>query len=179
MKNVMRTGITVTARIAPDVMAKVLVKASGLKRRPDCSPRTKIGRKLTTMTSSAKNRLGPTSFAASPMTSKRGRGDSPPATRWRSNSRNLWAFSTMMIELSTMTPMEIAMPPSDMMLALIPTRFMIVRVARTPVGRTKAATSALRACSRKRMQTTATTRTSSVSVWRRVSTARSMRSERS
>ena len=41
----------VMPRIAPAAIANVLVYASGLNSRPDCSPSTKIGRKATVMTS--------------------------------------------------------------------------------------------------------------------------------
>jgi len=37
-----------------------------------------------------------------------------------SRSRCLWAFSTITTEASTITPMAMAIPPRDMMLALIP-----------------------------------------------------------
>ena len=37
----------------------------------------------------------------------------------------LWAFSIMMMTASTIAPMAMAMPPSDMMFELIPCRYMI------------------------------------------------------
>ena len=39
----------------------------------------------------------------------------------------LWAFSIMMIAASTIAPMAMAMPPSDMMLALMPCQRMTMK----------------------------------------------------
>ena len=80
---------------------------------------------------------------------------------------------------STITPMARAMPPSDMMLAFIPSRFIRMMLANTPVGSTKMATSELRKWSRKTIIIRATTVISSSSFHFSVSTARSIRAERS
>ncbi len=68
------------------------------------------------ITSSAKNTLGPTSCIAATTTSRR--GDGAPACS-QSSSR-LWTFSTRMIDASTIAPIATAMPPSDMMFAVMP-----------------------------------------------------------
>ncbi len=76
----------------------------------------------------------------------------------------LWAFSIMMIAASTIAPMAMAMPPSDMMLALMPCIRMTTKAIRIAVGRVKIATSALRTWSRKTMLTSATMMDSSTSL---------------
>ena len=75
--------------------------------------------------------------------------------------------------------MEMAIPPKDMMLALIPSRFITRSDATTLEGTTKTATSSLRRWIRNRMQTSPTTMISSRSVLRSVWTDRLMSSERS
>ena len=107
--SIMSAGTSVTDRKAPAAMANVLVKASGLNRRPSCASSAKIGRNDTVMMSSEKNSAGPTSIAASIRISARGL---PGGAR----SRCLCAFSIMTIAASTMAPMAMAMPPRLMML---------------------------------------------------------------
>ncbi len=92
-------------------MANVLVKASGLNRRPSCASRVKTGKKETVMMSSEKNSGFPTSLAAS-MTMKLRSPGRPACSHF---SRRLWAFSIITMAASTMAPMAMAMPPSDMM----------------------------------------------------------------
>src|SRR6058998_2193424 len=74
-----RTGTNVTESIAPAAIAKVLVKASGLNRRPSWSSRAKTGRNETVITRRLKNSDGPTSL--------RGGDDGRPA--WRSRRQPL------------------------------------------------------------------------------------------
>ena len=85
----------------------------------------------------------------------------------------------MITAASTITPMARAMPPRLMMLALMPASYMMPREISTPRGRVTMATRELRKWSRKRTQTRATTTISSMSLWVRFSTARSIRLERS
>ena len=75
--------------------------------------------------------------------------------------------------------MAIAMPPSDMMLALTPCCCMTMNAIRMPSGSETMATRALRRWNRNSAQTTATTRNSSSSLNPRLSTARSISPERS
>ena len=56
----------------------------------------------------------------------------------------LCMFSIMMIAASTMAPMAIAIPPSDMMLALMPCWCMTMNAIRTATGSVMMATRALR-----------------------------------
>lgn len=73
------------------------------------------------MMSRLTNRAGPSSTAASVMISQRRasvRGSPGEASAQRRSLR--WAFSTITTEASTMAPTAIAMPPKDMMLALMP-----------------------------------------------------------
>ena len=85
----------------------------------------------------------------------------------------------MTTDASTMAPIAIAMPPSDMMLALTPCQRMTTNAASTPIGNATTATSAERRWNRKIAQTSATTMNSSTSLARRLSTARSISCERS
>ncbi|MND01311.1 hypothetical protein D3C83_202570 [compost metagenome] len=64
--------------------------------------------------SSEKNSAGPTSAAASAISVQR---SSPSTVR---PSSFLWAFSIITIAASTIAPIAIAMPPSDMMFAFTP-----------------------------------------------------------
>ncbi len=65
-----------------------------------------------------------------------------------------------------------AIPPRLMMFELMPRACMITKAISTPTGSMMIATSALRACSRKIMQTSATMMLSSSSVCLSVSMAR-------
>ena len=85
----------------------------------------------------------------------------------------------MITAASTSTPIEIAMPPSDMMLAPSPCQRMITKASRMETGIETMATKAERKWKRKTRHTRATTIDSSIRVWVRVSTERSMRPVRS
>ena len=78
-----------------------------------------------------------------------------------------------------MAPIAIAMPPSDMMLAFNPCQRMIASAISTPSGRLITATIAERTCHRNSAQTSDTSSSSSISLPRRLPTARSIRLERS
>jgi hypothetical protein len=132
--SIMRTGTSVMPSRAAKPMAKVLVKASGLKSLPSWAVSEKTGTKLTVMTRSEKKRGLPTLRAAAMMTSTR---SAFPGSRPRSSrkcSSCLCAFSTMMIAASTMAPMAIAMPPSDMMLEVSPSACMGMNESRIAIG---------------------------------------------
>ena len=73
MSSTISTGTSVTPSSAAKNIAKVLVKASGLKSRPSCAVSEKTGMKLTVMTSSEKKSGRPTLFAAAMMTRVRSR----------------------------------------------------------------------------------------------------------
>ena len=89
------------------------------------------------------------------------------------------AFSTITIAASTMAPIAIAMPPSDMMFALMPCRYITMTASSTARGRVSTVTSADRTCSRKTAQTSATIAISSSSFRRSVSIERSISTVRS
>ena len=171
-KTTISAGTSVTDSSAAAAIEKVLVKASGLNSRPSCDSSVKIGMNETVMISRLKNSAGPTSEAASIRTATR---DRPGSAR----SRCLWAFSIMTMAASIMAPIAIAMPPRLMMLAPRPSSFMAPNAIRMPTGSITIATSALRKCSRKTMQTSATTTLSSSSVCLSVSIAALIRLERS
>jgi hypothetical protein len=91
----------------------------------------------------------------------------------------LWAFSIITTAASTIAPIAIAIPPSDMMLALMPWWRITRKAISTPSGSPMIATSAERRCHRKSTQTSATTANSSSSLWVRLSIARSISALRS
>ncbi len=128
---------------------------------------------------SEKKRAGPTSTEASLTSVQRSALPGALPCRDSNASMCLCTFSTMTMAASTIAPMAIAMPPSDMMLALTPCQCITTKAARTPIGKATTATSADRKWNRKIAQTSATTRNSSISLERRLSTARSIKSERS
>ena len=124
------------------------------------------------MMSRLKNSAGPTSRQASIINWTRG---VPGGAR----SMCLWAFSIMTMAASTMAPMAMAIPPSDMMVELIPSQYIMMKAISTPMGSMTMATSALRRCSRNSKQTRMTIMDSSTSVLSRLATARSIKSPRS
>ena len=123
------------------------------------------------MTSSEKKSGRPTLRAAAMMTSTRSApaGSRPCSSRkW---SSCLCAFSTMMIAASTIAPMAMAIPPSDMMFEVRPSARIGMNESRIAIGSVMIATSAERTCQRKTRQTKATTMLSSMSFSRSVAMA--------
>jgi hypothetical protein len=157
MNSSISTGTSVTESIAAPAMEKVLVQASGANSRPSCASSVNTGRKETVMISSEKNSAGPTSLQASIIASARSRGVCSGGNR----SRCLCAFSIMTMAASIMAPMAMAMPPRLIRLEFMPSERMAMKAISTPTGSIRMATSALRTCSRKTMQTSATIRLSS------------------
>ncbi len=91
----------------------------------------------------------------------------------------LCTFSIITIAASTSVPIAIAMPPSDMMLALMPCAFITMKADATAIGVTITTISPERRWNRNTKQTSATTRNSSSSLPLRWSTARWISEERS
>ena len=105
-------GMT-TALVA---IARFLVKASGLNKRPSCASRVKTGMNATAITNKDAKIDGPTSLAESISTCVRS-----PTRPFRSHSsRRRWALSTMTMDASTMSPIATIMPPIDMMFMPMP-----------------------------------------------------------
>ena len=100
-----------------------------------------IGINETVITRSDQKSGGPTSFDACKITCQW--GSRACGGFAFSASMCLCAFSIMMMAASTMAPMAIAMPPSDMMFALSPCIRMTKKAMRIAVGRVKTATNAL------------------------------------
>ena len=69
----------------------------------------------------------------------------------------MWAFSIITIAASTMAPIAMAIPPSDMMFALMPWYCMMTKEASIPSGSVTIATNAERPWNRKARHTRATT----------------------
>ena len=112
------------------------VKASGLNSRPSCASSANTGMKLTVMISSEKKIAGPTCCAACPTSRQR----SAASTGGDCSKRRCTA-SSMTIAPSTIVPIAMAMPPSDMILALIPCKFMTMKAQRIPSGKVRMITS--------------------------------------
>ena len=103
------TGVNVIARNALAAIAYVFVYASGANSLPSCPPSVNTGRKDTVITSNEKKRAGPTSCELSlhyPII-----GVAP------ARSRCLCMFSIITMAASTIAPIAMAIPPSDMMFA--------------------------------------------------------------
>src|SRR5208282_6365105 len=91
IKSDISTGVSVTARKDENSMAKVFVYANGLNNLPACSCNVNTGRNPTVITRSEKKSDGPTSLAASIITSVL----LQYSVRSHSHvSIFLWAFST-------------------------------------------------------------------------------------
>ena len=97
------------------------MNASGANSLPSCASSANTGTNEMVTISSDENSAGPTSTAASVITFQRA---SPPsvspgcASCQRSSLR--CAFSTITTAPSTISPMAMAMPPSDTMFAVMP-----------------------------------------------------------
>jgi len=87
--------------------------------------------------------------------------------------------SIMTMAASTIAPIAMAIPPSDMMLALRPCICITTNAIRMPTGSDRIITSEERKWNRNRKQTSTTTRNSSTSLDLSVSTERSISAERS
>ena len=145
-----------------------------------------MGRKDTAITNSEKNKGRPTSFAAAMMVSVRLLSHPPsPGAPGRAPSRGgfcsnrLCAFSTITIAASTIAPMAMAMPPSDMMLEVILRYAIGMKANSTATGRIRIATSALLKWKRNTSATKLTMTLSSSNFSRSTAMARWIRSERS
>ncbi|MNQ75888.1 hypothetical protein D3C85_906970 [compost metagenome] len=125
------------------------------------------------MMSREKKMAGPTSMLASTITCQRFLSVSSV------RSICLWTFSIITMAPSTMAPMAMAMPPRDMMLALIPCRCMTIKATRIAMGNEITTTRDERRWNRKARQTSTTTANSSSSLPERLSMARWIRSDRS
>ncbi|MNP68980.1 hypothetical protein D3C76_1650110 [compost metagenome] len=97
------------------------MKAKGPNNRPSWASRVKTGMNDRVMISRQKNNAGPTSAAASVITYQRcSPVSSSPGWVACQASIFLWAFSIITTAASTMAPTAMAIPPRDMMLALMP-----------------------------------------------------------
>src|SRR5699024_1474095 len=122
-----KAGSSVSTMIIAATIAKVLVKASGLKSLPSAATMVKIGRKLTMVVVMAVTMAWDTSDDALKTTSS---SDSPGPER--SICCSIFSQSTMPI--STITPMAIAIPVSETMLASTEASFIAMNVISTATG---------------------------------------------
>ncbi|CAI8168918.1 MAG: Uncharacterised protein [Pseudidiomarina mangrovi] len=153
--------------------------AKGANSRPSCASRANTGTKLMVIISSDRNSAGPTSLLALPINCQCAapRGSWPCS--WRYCSSCLWAFSTITIAASTNAPIAIAMPPKLIILALIPSQRITAKLINTASGRVITATKVERKCSKNNKVISPTKAISSSNFCRRLSTARSIKAERS
>ena len=114
MKMVINTGTSVIDSSDANIIANVLVNASGRNMRPSCASSRNTGTKDTMMIASEKKIARPTCFAARTIAA----GCSSYGTASSATCR--YAFSTMTIDASTRTPIASARPPSDMMFDVTP-----------------------------------------------------------
>ena len=133
----------------------------------------------TVITSSEKNRAGPTSRQESPMVAQCSSVLSSLPFSSAARANRLWAFSTMTIAPSTIVPIVIAIPPNDIILAFRPWKRITRNAISMPIGKVMMATIAERACNRNRNTTMLTMTSSCINEVLRLSTARSIRSPRS
>ena len=160
----MRTGTSVMPRRAAKPIANVFVNARGLNSRPSGPAREKTGTKLTVMTRSEKKRGRPTLRAAPMMTSVRSdRDGSLPCSTRKCSSCLCGRSRSLMIAASTVAPMAMPMPPSDMMFEVSPSQYIGRNERRIATGSVMMATSDERTCHRKMRHTSATTTHSSIS----------------
>src|SRR5208337_2124684 len=153
MKSDISTGVSVTARNDENSMANVFVYAKGLNNLPACSCNVNTGRNPTVITSKEKKSDGPTSLAASIITSVLLQYSS----RLHSHcSIFLWAFSTMMIEASTIAPIAIAMPLRLMIFEVTPRKCIQMNEIMIATGRVSITTRALGRWNRNIMHTALT-----------------------
>src|SRR5258707_1165391 len=164
----------VIANTAAITIEKFFVKARGLKRRPSWYCNAKIGMNPTAITSSEKKLGPPTSFTASMITRVAGPGR-PSASQC---SSLLCVCSTTTMDASTIAPMAMAIPPSDMMFAVKPVACTGMKARITAIGIVKIGMMALGTCQRKIRKTMLTITSSSISVRRKVSIDRSIKSQR-
>ena len=130
-----KTGTKVIASAAEAAIAYVLVNASGENILPSCASSVNTGTKLTVMINKLKNSAGPTSDAESMTTCHRFsfvRGV---------RSICLCMFSIMTMAPSLIAPIAIAIPPKDMMFALIPCMYITMIAVMIPTGILTIATS--------------------------------------
>ncbi len=97
------------------------MNASGANRRPSWASRANTGTNEIVTIKSDENSAGPTSTAASVITFQRSSpsSDRPGCASCQASMRRC-AFSTITTAASTISPIAIAMPPSETMFAVMP-----------------------------------------------------------
>ena len=176
MKRLARTGITVRVRSRLTSMEMTMVIASGRNSFPSIPVRLRMGISEITMMTTPERMGTETSFAAAArMASLERLSPDCASSAWS----RAWMFSTMTTAESTRIPMAIAIPPSDIRLAVRSIRFMTRKAPSTVRGRIVPTVIALRRFPRKRMRTMRTRATAWMRAVRTVETAVLMSSERS
>ena len=104
------------------------------KTFPSCASKINTGKNETVMMSKLKNSAGPTSLAAFETICQRFSSVSGVF------SICLCIFSIITIAPSVIAPIAIAIPPNDIIFALIPCICMMINEAKMPIGRVTTAT---------------------------------------
>ncbi len=157
-----KIGTIVIESNAPISIAKVLVKAKGVKSRSSCPLKAKIGRKDTTIIIKAKNTGAPTCCALLRIVSLL--SYSVYTGLW---ARFLCAFSIITIAASTIAPIAIAIPPKLIILDSIPKIAISKKLYSTHSGKVTMIISALLKCSKNTALTSKTITLSSSNVPKR------------
>ncbi len=175
VSSIRSAGSRVMVSTAATTIARVLVKASGLNSRPSSASSASTGRNDTPITSSVK-KLVPATWLIAFWTSGFGSPGRPAASH---SSSFLWVCSTTTMAASPRAPMAMAMPPSDMMLAVRPMPSKGTKEISTASGMVTIGMIALGTCHRNSRITKHRVRMTSMIVRFRLSTERWMRSARS
>ncbi|SAH64251.1 Uncharacterised protein [Enterobacter cloacae] len=121
MKKPISTGTRVIPSPAATAIDQVLVNASGENILPSCASSEKTGINDSVMINRLQNSAGPTSTAAFSARRQYSPGaGSLPGLSCRHCSSTLCMFSIITIAASTIAPMAMAIPPSDIIFALMP-----------------------------------------------------------
>ena len=140
--------------------------------------RKNTGIKLTIVVLTAVMTAGTTSAADSRMTTNRRRR--PPGEPAASHSaKPPYTFSSTMMPMSTIVPIAIAMPASDITLASTPNTFIAMNDINTAIGSVMAITMLARTCNRNKTITAIVIRISYISASDSVATVSSINTVRS
>ena len=151
-------------RINEPISAKEMVTANGVNIFPSRPVRLNNGRNTTMIIKTPLMTGVATSSVARYTRCKR----FTPLGAW---ANWVWMFSTTTTAASTSMPMAIARPPSDIRLALMPNRRIMMKVNSTDSGRIKATVSAARRLPSIMINTSSTRMTASPSAFSTVHTA--------
>lgn len=162
-KNIHKTGTRKSDAISVPSIANMLVNARGVKSFPSCPVRANIGTNERIIISIANMSGHATSLVESVIIFVLSFRESFPLPR-----SLLYAFSVTTIAASTIVPIAIAIPQSDMMFEGILNTFISAKVISTPIIRDRAVTREAQKFHKKRKSITTVIIISAVSIPDRV-----------